>query len=150
VQGRDDLVRWLLDSWVRCCAALRLTLLPAMRATCDTFRALRVRVTLALIRSALCDCLASMRYGCCHMSLPSSAHSLLLPSLVASALQPAHGPRLRRKRTWNVYSCLRLVAALAIARRCNTPHQRDSCGGGGCAGETCGTFRNKWSSCMYF
>ena len=115
-EGRDDLVRWLLHSWVRCCAALRLTLLPAMRATCATFRALRVCVTLALLRSALCDCLASMRYGCCHMSLPSSAHSLLLPSLVASALQPTHRPKLRRKRIWNVYSCLRLVAARAIAR----------------------------------
>jgi hypothetical protein len=78
VQGRDDLVHWLLDSWVRCCAALRLTLLPAMRATCETFRALRVCVTLALIRFALCDCLESTRYSCPRRRIRSSVfHSLL-------------------------------------------------------------------------
>jgi hypothetical protein len=54
--------------------------------------------------------------GINEVQLPSSAHSLLLPSLVASALQPTHRPKLRRKRIWNVYSCLRLVAARAIAR----------------------------------
>ena len=114
-----------------------------------------VRHTLCAWRELSDSCADQVRLvrlsGIYEVQLPSSAHSLLCLSLVASALQPPHRPRLRRKRTWNVHSRLRLVAAHAIASCWQQVASMSACGScGGRLRRRHTRLFSTWSGCIYF